>query len=379
MRKTMMTAAVASAALVAVGACLPADATGGTAPALVPPFEVVAQGLHGPRQITFSHGDMYVAEAGQGGHGTCIAGGEGPSCYGRTGSVTRVRDGKQKRVLKQLASLSNQADQGSPIGPSGLAVVGGHTLVLSMGLGAAPQERQSLPAFAQKQLGHLLSFDLRTKKATSLGDLARHEDKANPVNDPNSDPTGLVSTGKGRWLVTDSGGNDLVSVKPGKVGTVAPFWNRMGTSPATGPDPVSYESVPTDVVRGPDGAFYVSELTGFPFIQGASRIWRVVPGQPATVWATGLTNVTSLAFDRHKLYAVQISDTGLLNGPVGSLDRVFPDSSGKTTKPVATDLFAPYGVAVRGASAYVSTGAVNSTDGTVIKIPLNGPAPVRTR
>jgi hypothetical protein len=249
-------------------------------------------------------------------------------------------------------------------------VIGRHTIVLSMGLGGAPSERAKLPKLGQRQLGHLLAFDARTGRAVSLGDLARHEAKANPVNEPNSDPTGLVQAGGGRFLVTDSGGNDLVRTRLGTVRTVAAIHNRMGTSPATGPNPVSYESVPTDVVKGPDGAYYVSELTGFPFIPGAARIWRVVPGQTPTVWASGLTNVTSLAFAGKRLYVVQIADQGLLAGPVGSLRRVFPDVSGKPSRPVASGLTAPYGVAIHRGAAYVSTGAVSSTGGTVIKVPL---------
>ncbi len=374
MRTMLFGAAAVTATLVAVTGTMPADATGSPHQGQrAPVYKTVAHGLHGPRQLMFAHGDLYVAEAGQGGDGTCIVGGEGPSCYGRTGSVTRVRDGKQRRVLKKLASLSNQGTHGSPIGPSDLTVIGKHKLVLSMGLGGAPSERKKLSKFAGKQLGHLLSFNLRTKKFTSIGDLARHEAKANPVNEPNSDPTGIVKAGKAGWMVTDSGGNDLVSVKNGKVKTVAPFYNRMGTSPVTGPDPVPYESVPTDVVKGPDGAFYVSELTGFPFIPGAARIWRVVPGQTPTVWATGLTNVTSLAFQGKKLYAVQIADLGLTDagGPVGSLRRVFPDASGRASKVIAGGLFAPYGVAFHHGAAYVSLGAVAPTGGSVIKVPLS--------
>jgi hypothetical protein len=41
---------------------------------------------------------------------------------------------------------------------------------------------------------------------------------------------------------------------------------------------VPAEAVPTAVAVGPDGAYYVSELTGFPFSKGAARIWRVAPG-----------------------------------------------------------------------------------------------------
>jgi hypothetical protein len=181
-----------------------------------------------------------------------------------------------------------------------------------------------------------------------------------------------VPAGRRGYLVTDSGGNTLVAAHHGHVRGLAAFGDRRGTSPVTGPDPVTYQAVPTDVVKGPDGAFYVSELTGFPFIRGAARIWRVVPGHKPHVWATGLTDVTSLAFSGRKLYAVQIADRGLADaaGPIGSLRRVFPKSSGKRSRAVASNLFAPYGVAIRHRVAYVSIGAVLPAHGSVIKVPL---------
>ena len=98
----------------------------------------------------------------------------------------------------------------------------------------------------------------------------------------------------------------------------------------------------------------------------AARIWRVVPGHKPRVYAKGLTNVTSLAFDGNKLYAVQLADAGLTGGPPGSLVRVRP---GKTAKTVAPGLPFPYGVAIHGGAAYVSIGAT-ATGGEVIKVPL---------
>ena len=85
--------------------------------------------------------------------------------------------------------------------------------------------------------------------------------------------------------------------------------------------------MPTSVVRGPDGALYVSQLTGFPFEQGAANIYRIDRRGARTVFASGLTNVTDLAFaEDGSLYAVQISAAGLLNPglPIGSLVKVTP-------------------------------------------------------
>jgi hypothetical protein len=371
MHKTLMTAVGASAALVAVAATVPAGATGGTPGGTTHPtgvaFKIVAQGLHNPRQIDFSStGAMYVAEAGTGGSGPCMPGPEGgPVCFGRTGSVTRVQHGNQHRVLTRLASIGDKTTGGAALGPADLVVLHKHTIILSVGLGTNPAKRKNLPRAGKKQMAHLLWFDLRTGKKKDVGDLGAHEAKTNPIDNRDSDPTGVAQAGKAGFLVTDSGGNTLVSAKNGKVKSVAAFKDRKIKGQP-------YQSVPTDVVKGPDGAWYVSELTGFPFTPGAARIWRIKPGHKPKVWASGLTNVTSLAFKGHKLYAVQIADLGLADpgGPIGSLRRVFPKSSGKPSVAVASNLFAPYGVAIHKGAAYVSIGGVDPVNGAVIKIPL---------
>ena len=113
------------------------------------------------------------------------------------------------------------------------------------------------------------------------------------------------------------------------------------------------DAVPTSIVRGRDGAFYVSQLTGFPFEPGDANIWRVVPGRQPTVYASGLTNVTDLAFARDgSLYAVEIASEGLLNDPIGSLVKVNPGASEHEV--IAGGLFAPYGVAIDRDVAYVT-------------------------
>ena len=47
-----------------------------------------------------------------------------------------------------------------------------------------------------------------------------------------------------------------------------------------------------------------------------------------------------------------------------------PDGSGESTQVVAGDLFAPYGIAIRHGSAYVTTGSVAVGAGQVMRIPL---------
>jgi glucose/arabinose dehydrogenase len=367
MRKTLITAVVASAALAAVAATVPADATGHAAhrpAASKAGFKKVATGLNNPRQLNFSKsGKLYIAEAGSGGTSDCRTGAEGgPVCWGPSGSVTVVSKGHQHRLIKGLPSYADQGAGTSALGPADVVPYGKGKVAVSIGYGFDPADRGSL-ASPGSRFAELVGFNRSTHKLRTLGDLGRFEHRKNPIHDPNTDPTGVFRWGRS-FLATDSGGNDVVKVKHHRVRLVKVFHDVTTTAGKV-------QAVPTDVVVGPDGAIYMCELTGFPFVKGAASIYRMVPGHRAKVYASGLTNVTSMAFAKDgRLYAVQISNKGLLNGPTGSLWRVHPDSSGRSSKNLTGPLFAPYGVAIKGHNAYVTTGAVAPGAGQVIKVPL---------
>ena len=89
------------------------------------------------------------------------------------------------------------------------------------------------------------------------------------------------------------------------------------------------------------------------------------------MYASGLTNVTDLAFDGRTLYAVQLANEGLLNGPVGSLVKVKAGGAAPSDhRKIADGLFAPYGIAIKGGHAYVTTGSVAKDAGEVLRIRL---------
>ena len=130
--------------------------------------------------------------------------------------------------------------------------------------------------------------------------------------------------------------------------------------------------MPTAVAKGPDGAYYVSQLTGFPFPPGKASIFRVVPGQAPTVYASGLTNVTDLDFGRDgSLYVVQISKVGLLNeaSEIDSVGNVIRIGRNGKRKVVADDLASPYGVAAgRRGHVYVTTHSTTAGAGEVLRV-----------
>jgi hypothetical protein len=351
-----------AALLAALALVLAVVAAGSAAPASgQSSFEVVASGLDSPRHLSFSPtGALYVVEAGRGGSGPCVPHPLGEFCLGFSGAVTQVRDnGPDQRVLTGVPSIVNPAD-GETLGPSDIAFTGSQKFVLSVGIGGSDEFRAGFGAQGAL-LGTLVTGKLKHGGFSLFADVLANEAVANPDGtDIDSNPVGLVRQGEG-YIVADAGANAVVR---------ASHKGRFTTITALPPTSIGADAVPTSVVKGPDGAYYISQLTGFPFQPGAANIWRVVPGQAPTVFASGLTNLTDLAFGPDgSLYAVEIASAGLLNGPIGALKRITPGSSQHTT--VVGDLFAPYGVALTRSSAYVSTCAVCAGGGEVIKISLD--------
>jgi hypothetical protein len=166
------------------------------------------------------------------------------------------------------------------------------------------------------------------------------DDLDQPPNPSESNPNGLALLSGGNVLVADAAANDLLQVDVhGRITTVAhfkpefvpwglPFGPPIGTT-------VPAEAVPTAVAVGPDGAYYVSELTRFPFAKGAARIWRIEPGSVEAVCdpvashggcssvATGFSSVIDLTFGPDgTMYALELAKEGLAGALV--LGTEFP-------------------------------------------------------
>lgn len=326
----------------------------------------VASGLDGPRGLAFApDGSLYVAESGRGGDGPCFTGPEGGTvCFGRTGAITRVKNGWQERVLTRLPSIADQTTGTNAIGPSDVAFHGNGKPYFTVGLGADPAMRSQLPKLGRDASGWLLRGD-KHGDWWNIADIAGYEAEANPDQGvPDSNPNSVVATGNGQ-VVADAGGNSLVRVsRNGRITTLATFPSRM-----VGDIPM--QSVPTSVVRGPDGAYYVGELTGFPFAPNAARVYRVVPGQAPTVYADGFTNIIDIGFGKDgKLYVLEIATNGLLSGdPTGALIRVGGDGSQHVV--MSDGLFTPGGLTFKGNAAYVSNCGTCPGTGSVLRIPLS--------
>jgi hypothetical protein len=320
---------------------------------------VVMSGLDNPRGLAFGpEGALYVAEAGRGGPGPCILLRPVPMpfCYGPTGAVSRLWRGEQERVATGLPSLRGPA--GDATGPHDISFLGRGGAYVTIGLGFEGQPRSALAGVGD-QFGWLVHMPA-SGGWRPVADIAAHEFAANPGGGPlDSNPYGLLAE-PGSRVVADAGANALLRVAAnGAISTLAVFPSR--------PQGRSTDAVPTAVVVGPDGAYYVSELSGVPFAAGAANIYRVVPGHAPTIAWSGFTTVIDIAFGPDgSLYVLEHSTGPVFFGLPGRLLKVAPDGT-RTT--VIDGLTRPGSVAVGPDGAlYVSNRATSIGTGEVLRI-----------
>lgn len=394
-----MSSRTASAAL---GAALLAAATlGAPATGQGPTVEVVAQGFHAPRGLAIAaDGSLLVAEAGQAGD-LCPEGGGG-FCLGTTGSVARVSDGTVERIIEALPSAGGGSDI---VGPSDVALIDDEHFYLIINAGGDPAGRGFMPP-ELATMGWLMRGSV-DGTVEAVADVAGFETTDDPDAEysggvPDSNPYSVAVSADGGVVVADAAMNALVSVDDaGTVSLVAVFPPREhlfpaealaatdpaaeggetteDTTPAAGEQvPIPVSSVPTSVVVGPDDAYYVGELTGAPFPIGGAVVWRVVPGEEPTEYATGFTNIIDLGFGPDgTLYVAEIAHEGLMEfytgpsevAPAGAVLSV-PPGGGEPELLVSGDpLTALGGLAVDSdGTVYVSANTLDREDGTVLKI-----------
>lgn len=183
--------------------------------------------------------------------------------------------------------------------------------------------------------GEASLYQVSHGRARLVADLFEFEADVNPHPAAiDSNPFGLTVLNGGGVLVADAGGNSVlyadvtgilewVAVLPDELVSTADMKALVGC-PAGPPNicglpaMLAAEPVATDVVIGPDGAAYVSELKGFPALTGASRVWRIEPGSlhaecgtsdACDIVADGFTSIVDLNFGPDgTLYVTEIDE-----------------------------------------------------------------------
>jgi hypothetical protein len=342
--------------------------------------KVVMKNLDNPRGLAFGpEGALYVVEAGRGGS-ECNVIGTTNFCVGATGALTRLWHRKQERVATGFPSRISPT--GEVTGPHDVSFQGRGGAFVTIGFGGDPADRAKLGALGElfgtlvrvapvangrdfededdRTWGLIDRFlDRKTRPWKVVADVAAHESAENPAGPPvDSNPYGVLSQAGAR-IVTDAGANALLHVTAaGDVSTLAVFPSRPARST---------DSVPTEVVVGPDGAYYVSELTGAPFTAGASVVYRVLPCAPPEVFRDGFKTVIDIDFGPDGSLYVLEHATGdpFFAGP-GRVIRITP--RGRRTT-VIEGLNRPTSVLVdEDDTVYVTNNGIQVGTGEVLRI-----------
>jgi hypothetical protein len=333
-------------------------------------FSVIADGLYNAGGLSFSpDGSLYVTEAGIGGSGACVppASGQGDSlCYGTSGAVTKIENGKTERILTGLPSLALPDGTGAA-GPRDIKFDAKGKAYVLIGYGADPTFRDR--NLGDTDLGKIIAADFNTNSWTSVADLANYELVNNPDGgDVGSNPLGFVIDGN-NLVAVDAGANDLLSFNTDgrNLQAITTFPEDILTNPVFPPsgtpsnEPAQVPSqgeevrspqfatqaVPSSVAKGPDGAYYVSQFTGFPFPEGGAKIYRVGTDGTSTVFADGFTQLTDLEFDTEgNLYALQYANQSAWKGNFdGSVIKIAADGT-RTTLLSGNGLESPSALAI---------------------------------
>jgi hypothetical protein len=242
-----------------------------------------------------------------------------------------------------------------------------------------------------REIADLLEFELRVNP------------DGNPVAPPPapgpSNPFDVEALTGGRALVADAAGNSLLIVdQRGNVDWIATLPNEVVSTanakaifgcPGSGapqcglPPAIPAQPVATSVAVGPDGAYYMGELKGFPAPKGESRVWRIEPGarhavcgsSPACrIVADGFTSIIDLRFGPDgTLYVIELDEESWLAtefglGTGGSVNTC--DSSTWVCVQVATGLPMLTSIAIDGNSTvWVVTNALDPTTVDVSALP----------
>jgi hypothetical protein len=244
-----------------------------------------------------------------------------------------------------------------------------------------------------------------------IADLLAFEIENDPAGgEVQSNPYDVAALNGGTALVADAAGNDLLIVdNEGNVDWVATFPNELAPTdnvralvgcpePAV-PElaeicdlppglPIPAEPVATSVTVGPDGAYYVGELKGFPAPVGMSKVWRIEPGtlhaecgtsSACSVVYDDFTSVIDLNFGPDgKLYVVELDEAswlavelgafGLPGAVGGTINACEADGSGCTE--VLSPVMIPTAVAIdKKGAAYAAVGALIPGAAQVIALP----------
>ena len=280
-------------------------------------------GLDNPRGLTFVVGEnnddwaLYVAESGSGGSGPCAMVRGAQQCAGATGAVTRYQGGVQQRIVTGLPCTRRSTVLAPPVRTTS----------------RSPQGRDSSPSVSAGRCRRSRCAICSVKSSAGLCGWAPATNGSSTRTSPRTSncriPAAALPTVIHMVWSAEQGGASSPTQAATRCLALSNRWRfqliAIFPSRAQGR---STDAVSNSVARGPDGAFYVGELTGVPFVPNTSNVYRVVPGQQPVVYCSGFSFILDLDFDQHgNLYVLEHTSAPFPTGP-GTLYRIGTTAAG---------------------------------------------------
>jgi len=312
-----------------------------------PRCDVIAQDFSNLRGLTFANGKLYAAEAGRGPevgamNPHCFDGPLGRACLGFTGAVWEMspNGAYKQKVVDYLPSLALAAStDGTNVPAGGMALgaadvlVRNHDIYVVMGAGFTPETE---PMFHDETHGFLGTVGIvRSGRYQVIAKLYREEFDHNPDHHHiETNPYGITSDGN-KMFVSDAAANCVYQLEHDGTGDANIHLKACFEG----------EAVPTGVDMN-GGHLYVGQLTGFPIVQGAAKVFKLNTGggnSHISTFLEGFTTISDIALDHTgDLYVLE---TGTLAaGTKGTLWKVNRHNHDRTK--IADYLDFPMGLAV---------------------------------
>lgn len=113
-----------------------------------------------------------------------------------------------------------------------------------------------------------------------------------------TNPYSMVFDEAGNFIIADAAANAIFKYEPGTgifsvVADLPSFPNPLPFGPPF------IQPVPTKILAHPAGGWLVSTLTGFPFVDGAAKVFHIQPDGEISVFADKLSLITDMEYDPH--------------------------------------------------------------------------------
>jgi len=291
--------------------------------------EIVVEGLNSPQGVHVdSEGTLWVADSGLGGEDTI------EMINAQTYEIIEAPYGESSRLMRMtedgievVATLPSTVSGEDFLGLARITELDG-AVYATVGIWHENLgEEVTIPYF-----GDVVRIGEEVESVASLWDIELAENPDGTTN-IETHPYDIIAGDDGMLYVADAAANALIMVNPedGTAEVVAGFEGIPGVFPSPTRDgELIADPVPTGVVQGEDGTFYVSYLSGAPFVPGSAKVVEVSADGEVSDFATGLTMLTDLTQGPDgNMYATQF---GMFTqeGPVfnsGAVIRIMEDGT----------------------------------------------------